>query len=99
MTVSDSGQVGVSWLDRRNDPSNVSYEAFAAVSSDGGASFGTNIQVASVPSNPFNDGFGGGFMGDYTGNSWYHNRRLYISWMDTRNGVDAQDEVGGIQIP
>jgi len=99
LTVSGRGQVGVTWLDRRNDPNNVSYEAFAAVSSDDGNTFGTNIQVASVPSNPNNDGFGGGFMGDYTGNYWFHDDRLYMSWMDTRNGSTAQDEVGGIQIP
>jgi len=92
LTVSKKGLVGVTWLDRRNDPSNVSYEAFAAVSKNG-TKFGANIQIASVASNPNNDGFGGGFMGDYTGNYWSGNT-LYASWTDTRSGV-AQDEVGG----
>src|SRR5579863_2544418 len=94
LTVSSDGQVGVSWLDRRNDPSNLSYEAFAAVSTDGGASFGTNVQIATQPSNPDNDGFGGYFMGDYTGNYWSADT-LYASWMDSRNGTNTQDEVGG----
>ena len=31
------GNVGVTWLDRRNDTSNINYEAFATWSSDGGS--------------------------------------------------------------
>lgn len=96
LTVSRQGYVGVSWLDRRNDPSNLSYEAFAAVSTDGGSSFGTNEQLTSTPSNPDNDGFGGTFMGDYTGNYWRGNV-LWVSWMDTSSGVNAQDHVGGFK--
>jgi len=93
--VSSGGLVGVSWLDRRNDPANLSYEAFAAISSDGGATF-PNLQIASVASNPNNDGFGGTFMGDYTGNVWNSTgTTLYASWMDSRNRVNMQDEVGG----
>jgi hypothetical protein len=89
-----NGAVGVSWLDRRNDPNNLSYETFATVSTNGGTSFATDIQIASVPSNPDHDGFNGGFMGDYTGNVWA-GKKLMISWMDTRNGTDCQDWVGG----
>ena len=95
LNVSDSGVVGVTWLDRRDDPLNISYEAFAALSTDNGATFGTNTKIASAMSNPFNDGFGGGFMGDYTGNAWFGNS-LFASWMDTRSGTDSQDEVGGL---
>jgi len=95
LSVGNSGAVGVTWLDRRNDPSNLSYEAFAGVSTDGGATF-PNLQIATQPSNPNNDGFGGMFMGDYTGNAWDNTgNTLYASWMDTRNGVNTQDEVGG----
>ncbi len=96
LTVSLHGTVGVSWLDRRNDPSNLSYEAFATISNNGGTSFATNTQIASAPSNPLNDGFGGAFMGDYTGNYWATATRFYASWMDTRNGTNCQDEVGGV---
>ncbi len=49
--MSSGGLVGVTWLDRRYDPDNLSYEAFAAISSDGGATF-PNLQIASVASNP-----------------------------------------------
>jgi hypothetical protein len=95
LSVSSSGPVGVSWLDRRDDPTNLSYEAFAAASSDGGATF-PNLQIASAASNPNNDGFKGGFMGDYTGNVWNSTgTTLYASWMDSRNGSTMQDEVGG----
>ena len=95
LSVSSGGLVGVTWLDRRNDPTNLSYEAFAAVSGDGGATF-PNLQIASVASNPNNDGFGGGFMGDYTGNAWNSTgTTLYASWMDSRNRFNMQDEVGG----
>jgi hypothetical protein len=95
LSVSSGGLVGVTWLDRRNDPANLRYQAFAAVSSDGGATF-PNLQIASAASNPNNDGFFGGFMGDYTGNAWNSTGTiLYASWMDSRNGVNMQDEVGG----
>ena len=94
LSVNSQGVVGVTWLDRRNDPSNVSYEAFATTSSNGGIAFTPNRQIATAPSNPFNDGFGGGFMGDYTGNAWV-GKTLYASWSDTRNTINAQDEVGG----
>jgi hypothetical protein len=95
LSVSSGGLVGVSWLDRRDDPFNVSYEAFAAVSSDGGASF-PNLQIASAASSPKNDGFNGTFMGDYTGSVWNAaGAALYASWMDSRNGTNMQDEVGG----
>jgi hypothetical protein len=95
LSVSSSGLVGVTWLDRRYDANNLSYEAFAAISSDGGTTF-PNLQIAPVASNPNNDGFNGGFMGDYTGNVWDSTGTiLYASWMDSRNGVNMQDEVGG----
>lgn len=95
LSVSKDGTVGVTWLDRRNDPNNVSYEAFASLSSDGGTTFPANIDLSSAPSNPFNDGFGGGFMGDNTGNTWVNpGPALRASWTDTRSGV-AQNETGG----
>jgi hypothetical protein len=36
-------------------------------------------------------------MGDYTGNTWF-DETLYASWMDSRNGVNMQDEVGGYRL-
>jgi hypothetical protein len=94
-----TGDVGVTWLDRRNDPADVNYEEFASVSANGGGIYLPNVKLASKPSNPFNDGFGGAFMGDYTGNFWGSNNNLYASWMDTRNGSFTQDFVGGYTYP
>jgi len=56
--------------------------------------FSTNQKLTSVMSNPFNDGFGSSFMGDYTGNAW-DGATLFASWMDSRTGSFMQDEVGG----
>ena len=92
--VNSMGVVGVSFMDRRNDPANINYEAFAAFSTDGGTSFGKNVDLSSAPSNPFNDGFGGGFIGDHTGNGWAGLNTLYITFTDTTAGAD-QDFLGG----
>lgn len=97
ISVSPNGAVGVTWLDRRNDPANVSYDAFAAVSTDGGHTF-ANYQLSAKPSNPKNDGYGGNFMGDYTQNAWA-GKFLYAAWPDTSNGKTAQDMIGGVRIP
>ena len=96
LTTNGSGVVGVTWLDRRLDPSNINYDAFASISTDGGKTFGASVRVSTASSNPFNDGFGSGFMGDYTGNIWANNTMIG-SWTDTRSGI-AQDEVGGYKI-
>ncbi|MGH9433814.1 MAG: hypothetical protein ACRD3T_19975, partial [Terriglobia bacterium] len=97
LSVSSTGLVGVTWLDRRNDPSNINYQAFSALSSTGGTRFASNRALTPNLSNPFNDGFGGSFMGDYTGNSWLANgKALFGAWTDTSNGVDGQDEVGAL---
>jgi hypothetical protein len=98
VNVSSSGVVGISWLDRRNDPNNVDYEAFAAFSVDGGASLSRNIKLSSQPSNPFNDGFSQyHFMGDYTGNAWSPDgKTFYVTYTDTTTGID-QDFLAGLQ--
>ena len=56
----------------------------------------TNVLIADTPSNPFDDGFGSGFMGDYSGNAWF-GKKLFASWTDTRNGSYSQDEIGGLK--
>ena len=95
LSVSKKGVVGVSWLDRRNDPKNIEYEAFAAFSTDGGNTFGTNYQLSAKPSNPADDGFDGEFMGDYTGNFWAGANTLYVTYTDTTTG-NGQVFLGGV---
>ena len=97
LTTNAKGFVGVTWLDRRLDPSNVNYDAFASVSRNGGGHFRPGVRLSTVSSNPFNDGFGGSFMGDYTGGIWVRNT-LFASFTDTRSGADGQDEIGGFKL-
>jgi hypothetical protein len=98
LSVSPSGMVGVSWLDRRNDPLNVSYQPFAAVSTNGGASFAKSYAATSYLSDPYLDGNGGTYMGDYTGNAWDTNNFFLVTWPDTRNQQFMEDYVGGFRL-
>ena len=96
ISVSPDGLVGVSWLDRRNDPANVDYQAFAGISSDGGLTFQPNVQLTTAFSNP---ALNGQFeMGSFTGNTWDGPNYFIAAWMDTSNGVETQDVVGGIRL-
>lgn len=97
LNVAANGDVGATWLDRRNDPSNLKYDAYLGGSANGGKSFPLNAKLTGVMSNPDDDGFGGSFMGDYTGNA-ISNTALYASWMDMRNGTFSQDYVGGYKL-
>lgn len=95
LSVNDAGLVGVSWLDRRNDPADIDYQAFAAISTDGGVTF-PNTQLTEKFSNPNTNG-GNNWMGDYTGNTWTGDTFI-AAWMDSSNGVDMQEVVGGIRL-
>jgi hypothetical protein len=97
ISVSSTGKVGVSWLDRRNDPNNIDYQAFAAISTDGGQSFGANWQLTTAFSNPDVNG-DYNWMGDYTGNTWKGDNVFVAAWMDSSNGQDMQEEVGGVRL-
>jgi hypothetical protein len=95
ISVSATGALAVTWLDRRNDPKNVKYQPFIAFSSDGGATFSKNQALSHTLSNPLDDGFNGNFMGDYRINTWV-GKTVYAVWMDTRSG-NCQDEIGGMR--
>jgi hypothetical protein len=97
ISVSPTGLVGVSWLDRRNDTANHDYQAFAAISSDGGKTFGRNWQLTQAFSDPDVNGTLNRWMGDYTGNTWAGSKFI-AAWMDSSNGVDMQEVVGGIRL-
>jgi len=97
LSVSPTGLVGVSWLDRRNDPANIDYQAFAAISTDGGQSFQPNWQLTTAFSNPETNGTQNNWMGDYTGSTWA-GQDFIAAWMDSSNGVDMQEVVGGIRL-
>ncbi len=98
LNVNSAGTVGVTWLDRRNDTANLSYQPFFAYSKTKGASFSKGHALSKSKSNPDNDGFGGSFMGDYTGNAWNGTKTLYQSYMDTTTNT-CQDFVTGVLFP
>jgi hypothetical protein len=92
------GKVVASWLDRRSDPSNVKYQPRFALSGNGGASFGASHLLTTAQSNPLNDGFGGGFMGDYR-TSVTTGTNFYAVWEDTTTGTNnVQDMFGGAKL-
>jgi hypothetical protein len=95
VSVSNTGLVGVSWLDRRYDPANVNYQAFAAVSRDGGVSFQPNIPLTQNFSNPNVDG--NQYLGDYNANVWVGSD-LIVGWPDTYHQSMVQDVMGGIRL-
>jgi uncharacterized repeat protein (TIGR03803 family) len=95
LSVNDAGQVGISWLDRRNDLANIDYQAFAAISIDGGRTF-PNTQLTKAFSNPDQSG-DPNWMGDYTGNTWAGGDFI-AAWMDSSNGTDMQEVIGGIRL-
>ncbi|MBZ5574642.1 MAG: glycoside hydrolase, partial [Acidobacteriia bacterium] len=98
LSVSPAGLVGVSWMDRRNDPNNVEYQPFAAISRDGGQSFGPNVQLSTGFSDPNRGGEGNGWIGDYTGNTWAGPDYFVAAWMDNSNSTYMEDVVGGIRL-
>jgi hypothetical protein len=89
----DAGAVSVSYM---NSVQNGTYQETASLTKTG-TTFLIK-KLASVPSQFANDGFGGGFIGDYTGGIWT-GLKLHASWMDTRGGSHADDYTGGISFP
>jgi hypothetical protein len=98
LSVSPTGLVGVVWLDRRNDPANVNYQPFAAISKDGGQSFGPNILLNEGFSNPNESGSGNDWMGDYIGATWAGPNHFVAAWMDNSRGSGMVDAVGGLRL-
>lgn len=97
LSVSPTGKVGVSWLDRRNSPPDIDYQAFAAISTDGGKSFQRNWQLTKEFSNPKINGIAGNQIGEYTGSTWA-GEDFKAAWMDSSNGLDMQEVVGGVRL-
>jgi hypothetical protein len=70
IAVTDSGQINISYFDRRNDPSDFFIDTYLSRSNDGGTTW-TDTRVTQAMSdpriNPPIDGAGNFFYGDYQG--------------------------------
>jgi hypothetical protein len=83
IAVTPAGAVLVSFFDRRLTPGSPLYDVFIARSVNGGQSFGKNRRVTDVSSDSRLDGFGGAFIGDYSGLA-AASRLAFPYWTDTR---------------
>ena len=52
VAVTPTGQVGIAWYDRRNDPNRMCWDYLFALSTDGGAHFGPNERITTAASCP-----------------------------------------------
>jgi hypothetical protein len=101
VAVSDNGDVGVAWYDRRNDvANNMNIDVYTAFSSDGGGSFGGIVRVTDVSFgvpqlNPnFNPGTANCYMGEYMAIAGQGGGFYYV-WGDNRNAVTNVNWPGG----
>jgi hypothetical protein len=98
LSIGPNGEVGATAL--VSDKTNLTaYNARAAVHLPSARGY-KKLTTSTVTSHTTSDGFGGGFIGDYTGNIWTGsvNPTLHQSWPDTRTGT-AADETGGVTTP
>jgi len=84
--------VNLSWNDTRNDPTHLSTDIFYARSTNGGQSFGANVQVTTAPTNETCCGADpGNQYGDYEGIAAFGGD-IHPIWTDRRAAVAALDE-------
>jgi len=81
-----TGEIGLSWFDRRDDPNDCLYGIYATTSTDGGFTWTKNFPISSVASDP-TDSY---FLGDYSG-ATFRDNGFYSAWTDLRrdNGGDC----------
>ncbi len=80
-----NGKINIVFYDTRNDPGNHMMDLYYAESTDGGLTFYPNQRVTTTSFNPNNDGFDGGFIGDYIGLG-SGTKNHHPVWTDTRTG-------------
>ncbi len=96
VAVDDQGNVYVAWYDRRGVPAGDSVHAYAAVSVDGGVSFGSDLKLSSRPSGwkgvaePQFELFPGELIGDRIAIAAGDNYGL-VAWADLRNWPTRSD--------
>jgi hypothetical protein len=82
VNVDQVGRVNVTFLDRRDDPANVDFALYRAVSLDGGATFQPSARISdgAFPPSPTTS-----FVGDYNAAD-IGGGMLHMIWADGRNG-------------
>jgi hypothetical protein len=93
VAVTRTGLLAVSFYDTRQDPANEMTHRFIAFSTDGGATFGTNEQVTTAPSDASGPGDPNDY-GDYAGLDPAGSTSFYGAWADLRVGAAAEDAFG-----
>jgi hypothetical protein len=95
-----TGMLGITWWDRRDDPANVKYAPWVSLYKPGPPRFSPKqFAMSSQLSDPFKDGFGGSFFGDYSSNAWtsvalqfqYCSTLFTSNCQNTWTGVDFGD--------
>jgi uncharacterized protein (TIGR03437 family) len=83
-----NGMIAVTWYDARNSALNNTAQYFGSFSSDGGATFGANFQIAGGTSDQARSvaTLHKADYGDYTGNAFV-NGRLVPAWADNSNST------------
>ncbi len=88
IAVNSNGVVAATWYDRRLDTGNVNFDRYAALSMDGGLTWGGNVRISDVSSpvstnNPHFDGLAKCYHGDYDQVA-IDASKAHILWSDDR---------------
>jgi len=86
-----TGRVGIAWRDARGSRGNITVQTYAAISTDGGRTFGRNRILSTATSRQNNangntSGVGDLDFGDYAGAA-FHGGRFIASWTDNSNST------------
>jgi len=87
VTVTEGGAVDVMYYDTGYGSSSL-LDVTLIRSGDGGQSFDPSVRVTDQSFDPYHDGFGGVFLGDYNGMAATDNA-TYPFWTDCRSGTSA----------
>lgn len=82
--INKHDDIYVAWLDRRNDPNNILTETWAAVSKDGGATFGHNKLQSDVATSWFVRADARPNFGDYNSSELIDDNQFVTIWADGR---------------
>src|SRR5262249_52515268 len=92
-----TGNIGVSWYDTRNDPTNTKPEFFASFSVNGGRCFLPNAQTPTSPSNATPDQNAGFDYGDFTG-ATFQSGVFHPAWADNSAALGSANPDGQFEI-